>query len=184
MNRRVASWASSRDTRALAAIRWGKVNGATGYQVYRATNKNGAYKPVKETTGTSYTNTSLTAGKTYYYKVRAYHLEGKAKVYGSFTAIITGKPIPATPGSVKAKRASSTSIRVSWSKISGATGYQVYRATTKNGKYTLVKDTKSQSYTNTKLGKKRTYYYQVRAYRTVSGKKVPGSFSSVKYAKT
>ena len=165
-------------------LSWGKVNGATGYQVYRATNKNGAYKPVKETTGTSYTNTSLTAGKTYYYKVRAYHLEGKAKVYGSFTAIITGKPIPATPGSVKAKRASSTSIRVSWSKISGATGYQVYRATTKNGKYTLVKDTKSQSYTNTKLGKKRTYYYQVRAYRTVSGKKVPGSFSSVKYAKT
>jgi len=44
---------------------------------------------IKTTTSTSYTNTKLTAGKTYYYKVRAYHLEGKTKVYGSFSAPVS-----------------------------------------------------------------------------------------------
>ena len=62
-------------------------------------------------------------------------------------------------------------------------GYQVYRATKKNGKYKLVKVVKGNkkvSYTNTKLKKNKKYYYKVRAYRTVKGKKVYGAFSSKK----
>ena len=64
-----------------------------------------------------------------------------------------------------------------------ADGYQVYRATKKNGKYKLVKVVKGNkkvSYTNTKLKKNKKYYYKVRAYRTVKGKKVYGAFSSKK----
>ena len=47
------------------------MDGAVSYKVYRATSENGTYKLMKTTTGTSYTNTSVTAGKTYYYKVVA-----------------------------------------------------------------------------------------------------------------
>ena len=53
----------------------------------------------------------------------------------------------------------------------------------KNGKYKLVKVVKGNkkvSYTNTKLKKNKKYYYKVRAYRTVKGKKVYGAFSSKK----
>ena len=59
----------------------------------------------------------------------------------------------------------------------------VYLATKKIGKYKLVKVVKGNkkvSYTNTKLKKNKKYYYKVRAYRTVKGKKVYGAFSSKK----
>ena len=54
-------------------ITWNKVAGADGYQVYRATSKNGTYKKMLTTSKTTYKNTSVVSGKTYYYKVRAYN---------------------------------------------------------------------------------------------------------------
>lgn len=74
-------------------------------------------------------------------------------------------------------------VRITWKKVKNADGYQVYRATKKNGKYRLVKVVKGNkkvSYINTKLKKNKKYYYKVRAYRTVKGKKVYGAFSSKK----
>jgi len=44
----------------------------------------------------------------------------------------------------------------------------------------VVKGNKKVSYINTKLKKNKKYYYKVRAYRTVKGKKVYGAFSSKK----
>ena len=75
---------------------------------------------------------------------------------------------------------------LAWKKVSLASGYQVYRASSKNGKYSLVTTIKKGNtvfYTNKKLKTGKTYYYKVRAYRTVSGKKVYGAYSSVKAVK-
>jgi fibronectin type 3 domain-containing protein len=83
--------------------------------------------------------------------------------------------------------ASASSIKVSWKKISGASGYKVYRATSSGGTYTKVCTAKSAgtvSYTDTGLTSGKKYYYKVRAYRTVSETKVYGEFSSVKSVKT
>ena len=52
------------------SLTWAKVNGATGYHVYRATSAGGTYAFVKGTTALSFSNTGLTSGKTYYYKVK------------------------------------------------------------------------------------------------------------------
>ncbi len=52
-------------------LTWAKVDGAKSYEVYRATSKNGTYTKVGTTTSASYTNNSLKAGSTYYYKVKA-----------------------------------------------------------------------------------------------------------------
>lgn len=68
-------------------VTWGKVNNAKSYQVYRATAKNGTYKLVKTTTATSWKNTGLTKGKTYYYKVRA--LNGDTR--GVYSAVKSAK---------------------------------------------------------------------------------------------
>lgn len=51
-----------------------KVEGVTNYLIDCATPKNGTYGKIKTSTSTSYTDKSLTKGKTYYYKVKGYKL--------------------------------------------------------------------------------------------------------------
>ena len=73
-----------------------------------------------------------------------------------------------------------------WSKVSGANGYIVYSATSKNGKYKAVKTVKKAStldFTQKKLKKGKNYYYKIRAYRTVNGKKVTSADSQIQSAK-
>lgn len=62
---------SNNKTTGKIIVKWTAVDGAAKYEVYRASSKTGEYKLLKTTTGTSFTNTSVTAGNTYYYKVKA-----------------------------------------------------------------------------------------------------------------
>jgi uncharacterized protein (TIGR02145 family) len=76
---------------------------------------------------------------------------------------------PVTPGlgapeNVMAASASATSIVVSWSAVSGAVDYYVYRGTSADGTYRRVLSTSSTTYTNTGLSACTTYYYKVSAY--------------------
>ena len=71
-------------------VSWNAVPGASGYEIFRATN-GGAYAPVKATTALSLTNTGLAAGKIYTYRVKAYRLVNGAKVYGGYSEVVTAK---------------------------------------------------------------------------------------------
>lgn len=65
-------------------------------------------------------------------------------------------------------------IKVSWKKVKNAKGYYVYRATSKNGKYTKIKTASSSvtSYVDTNRALNQKYYYKVTAY---NGKKTTTS---------
>jgi len=165
-------------------VSWTAVSGASGYQVFRATSSTGTYSYLKATTSLSTVNTSLTTGKTYYYKVRGYRIVGTTKYYSAKTAVKSAKPVPAKPTSVKATTVSTSSLKVSWAAVSGASGYQVFRATSSTGTYAYVKGTAGLYWTNTGLSSGKYYYYKVRAYRTVGTTKVYGPTSAIVYAKT
>ena len=93
----------------------------------------------------------------------------------------TSKVTVAKVKKVKAKNISRKKVRVSWKKVNGASGYKVYRATKKNGKYTLVKtikNAKTVKFTDKKVKKNKTYYYKVSAYKTVAKKVVKGAYSA------
>lgn len=82
---------------------------------------------------------------------------------------------------VKAKNTAKKTATVSWKKVKGASGYVVYRATKKNGKYKSVKKISKGStvkYVNKKLTKKKTYYYKVRAFKKSGKKVVYGAYSN------
>lgn len=165
-------------------LTWGKVKGADGYRIYRASTEDGKYKMIKAVTGegtVTYTNTGLTSGKMYYYKVRAFKKSGNKYGYTSYSKVISAKPVPTAPklqviaGSKKAV--------LKWSGVKGASGYIVYRSDSKNGTYKTVKSIKgvnTLTYTNGKLRSKKSYYYKVRAYRTVGGKRIYSSYSFAK----
>ena len=70
-----------------ASLKWDSCVGVTGYEVYRATSKNGTYTKVSTLSATSFKNTGLKSGKTYYYKVRAYKTVGSSKLYGAFSNV-------------------------------------------------------------------------------------------------
>jgi lactocepin len=88
-----------------------------------------------------------------------------------------------TKPAIKSLIAGKKKATVKWSRITGASGYVIYRSTKKSSGYKAVKTiTKggTVSFTNTKLKKGKLYYFKMRAYRTVSGKKVYSSYSAVK----
>ena len=67
-------------------LTWNKIEGAEKYYVYRATSKNGEYTHVKTTkTASSFTDTDVKAGKTYYYKVKAIH--GNTDANSAYSAV-------------------------------------------------------------------------------------------------
>lgn len=163
-------------------VSWKKVPYANGYTIYRSTSKDGSYKSVGYTkTALSYTDAKCTTGVTYYYKVRAYRYNGKTKYYGLASSAMSGKAVPNKVSVSSSSKAYADKVNLVWAKVSGASGYEVYRKAKNEAEYTLVKTLSGNSSVKcTDAGlEKEEYYYKVRAYRTVNGKKVYGSFSSV-----
>lgn len=85
----------------------------------------------------------------------------------AYTSSLPGGSV-AQVKTVKKQSAAKTAITLKWSKVSGASGYEIYRASTKNGVYKKVKTITSgtkTTYKDTGLTKNKTYYYRVRAYK-------------------
>ncbi len=162
-------------------LSWTKVSDAKGYEIYRATSKNGTYKLIKTTTKTSFKNEKLADGKNYFYKVRAYKVVDGKKVYGDFSSVkkmITKSKAPV----INVKRTTKTKAKLTWKKVTGAEGYEVYMKTGKNGKYKKVTilNAKKVAYTKAKLKKGTKYSFKVRTYRKVGNKKIYSEWSKVK----
>ena len=165
-------------------VTWGAVSGATGYEVYRATSQSGTYNLVKSTKDRSFNNTSITTNKNYYYKVRAYRtIDGKKK-YSSYSSPQIG--VKASISKVNGVSAASTSncVALKWTAVSGASGYEIYRATGSNNNYTNVGNATSNAFNDYNVANKLTYYYKVRAYKSIGSSKVYGDFSSIGYSRS
>ena len=82
-------------------------------------------------------------------------------------------------------KAGAKKATLSWNKQVGASGYTVYMATSKNGKYKKLATLKGNklSYTKTGLTKGKTYYFKVAAYKAVGKTQINGAYSSVKSVK-
>lgn len=80
---------------------------------------------------------------------------------------------------VSAKSVSTTGVTLGYSgKSTNKCGYEVYRKTGAKGKYASVGTSSKDTFTDKKVQRNTTYYYKVRCYETVGGKKVYGGYSS------
>lgn len=170
-------------------LTWTPIKDATAYEIYRSLKKTSKYVLVKTVNAPTFSfvdkTKSLVAGKKYYYKVRAIYTDGVDVQYGQDSAPkVILYSVPAVSFS-SAKPAAGGTLQLKWKKVKGADGYEIRRSATENGKYKLVKKINSslaQKCTLSATECDGSFFYKIRAYRIVKGKKVYGEYSEARKA--
>ncbi len=86
----------------------------------------------------------------------------------SGTKSVSYKIVPTKTKKLTQSETTETSFKLTWDKVSGATGYRIYVMNKKTGKYSiLVKSTKKLSYTVKGLKKGSNNMYAVKAYKKI-----------------
>ena len=166
-------------------LTWKKIKNAKGYEIHRSTSKNSGYRRIATTNKLTYTDKKINVGTTYYYKVRAHRTMSSQKRFSLYSAVRSYKPKLNKPklNNVSRKGRNAT---LQWSRVTGASGYEIHRLDSKSGKYALVNTVKKgskTSHTNKLPKKKGTYRFRVRAYRNVGGRRAYSGYSGVKSVK-
>ncbi|MCM1363996.1 MAG: fibronectin type III domain-containing protein [Faecalibacterium sp.] len=164
-----------------AKLTWSKISSASKYVIERQNGKNWKEVATVKKDVTSYTVSKLTTGTTYKYRVYAKNVWGQK---GSASSTVSVKPMPVKVTGLKAATITNNSIKLTWTKVAGATGYQVQKYDASKKKWVKLAIVKTNSYTASKLKINTTYKYRVAAYRTVSKKDLYGAYSATLSAKT
>ena len=143
-------------------VKWSQVTGATGYIVYRkgAGKGWGRIADIKSGSTVSYTDTTAASGTTYTYTVRAYN----GNTMGDWHSAKSVMRISDT--TLTGASNITYGVQVKWSRVTGATGYIVYRKGAGKGwaRIADIKNGSTVSYTDTTAASGTTYTYTVRAY--------------------
>ena len=180
----------SKYTNSYITLTWDKQTASNGYEVYRydsGKKKYVLYKTITSGNTNTCKITGLSSNKKYTFKVRAYKLVDGKKSYGSYGNSVSQYTSVKKPTLKSATSPSTKRIKMTWSKVSGATGYQVMWSTYSDFSQNYLTKSVSSKYlskTITTAKSKKTYYVKVRAYRTISGKKIYSPWSSKKTLKT
>jgi fibronectin type 3 domain-containing protein len=144
-------------------LAWTASPGALHYRIKRATSSGGPYTSLPaEPNTTTWSDTGLTTGTTYYYVVSALNGSGESTDSAQAQATTLTAP-PAAPTGVTLTSGPNR-ITLNWTAAGGATSYTVKRATSSGGPYTTVAEgLTGTTYTDTGVANDVTYYYVVSA---------------------
>lgn len=185
-------------------ITWKKVRYAKGYELYWKNSKKGnwvAYPIIFNKDNSTHhfyvgpvydepDNIYVALNKTYYFKIRAIN----GNDYGKFSTVKFTKAalVKPTVDQLSLKSKNSVSIYTNLNEFLDLDGFELYRATSKNGKYKKIKTSKKEidpsnpeyediddHYVDKKLAPGE-YFYKARNYAIVDGKKVYSKFSRAK----
>jgi fibronectin type 3 domain-containing protein len=142
-------------------LNWTATVGATTYNVRRATVSGGPYTTVATGIyGTTYTNEGLTNGTAYYYVISAVNASGE----GANSAQVSATPAASPVVTGLAAQALDGQVRLTWTAVSGATSYEVFRAEASGGPFLEPFATGTNSFVDDGLVNGKAYYYFVVAY--------------------
>jgi fibronectin type 3 domain-containing protein len=144
------------------ALNWTAPAGAVSYNIYRSTTSDVAGSLYQTgVTGTSFIDSSVTDGTTYYYQVVAVFADGESGISNQVSATPLFPAIPviltANPGD--------TQVTLTWTVSSDATSYNIYRSTSSGGEGATpyLTGVTNTFFTDTGLTDGTTYYYEVVA---------------------
>lgn len=150
-------------------LSWNSVTGATSYNVYRGTISGGLSTKTRVASNinaTTYTDMSALVGTTYFYQVTAEDSDGVSDASNEVNATSQSQNgSNSNPfGLIGSK--SGSGIVLSWSNVSGAVSYNVYRDTISaiiTHKTKIASDIRTTTFTDTTVTSGITYFYQVTA---------------------
>lgn len=184
---------SSDSTSSSVKVQWNTVDSASGYTVYAydtKTKKWNSVKTVKAGTNeaviksvyVSGKSKKLSSGTNYSFKVAAYVLIDNVKYYGekSDTAKIATDPAKVTLKSVT--NPATYTVKITWNKVSGASGYYIYQKSRYGDYYDYVTTITSGSKTSYTLTNYSTgnFTYKVSAYKIIDNVTYEGTASNAK----
>jgi fibronectin type 3 domain-containing protein len=147
----------------------------TGYNVYRGTASGAEALLTTLGPSTSYSDSAVVSGTTYYYKVTAVNGVGEGPKSNEASAASIKTTVPTAPRNLTARTATQKGVTLAWSAPSSNGGsavssYRIYRGTRWGGEtsYTIVTcATSTCSYTDSTTISRATYYYEVAAINSV-----------------
>lgn len=174
----VSSLSTQRVTDVSVKLDWNAARGAGGYEIYRYNSALARWDKISDTSVTYYTDNGLKSATVCKYKVRAYRVVQGKTYYGDMTGQLVCKTLPGKTV-CKASSPKSGSITVSWTKLNGVSGYEIFISNTGvEGSYTKLADVKDKlSCTCGGVGSTCLRFVKVRGYYYSGGKAVLGSFS-------
>ena len=161
---------------AVVEVKWNMNNNATGYKVYRAP-LGGNYSLVKTIVGKKnnrYTDTNVTVGNTYTYKVVTYRVLTNGNTYhsgGSVINVLSGLGAPNFAISSHLYK-----VWLSWSKNPYATRYDIYYSKDPNAiAYTFAGSTTGSSFMTSRMASGQKLYFRVYPICKKNGVTVTGT---------
>jgi fibronectin type 3 domain-containing protein len=148
---------------AQVILTWTASAKATSYNLKRSATTGGPYTLLSSPSASSFTDTTVTNGTTYFYVVSAVNSAGESANSTEASAKPTAPTqVPAAPSGLMAT-AANTQVSLTWTASATATSYNVKRTTTTGGPYTKISSPTSPSFTDTGLTNGITYFYVVSA---------------------
>lgn len=145
-------------------LTWTAVTGAEKYRIFcREAGTTDWGDALTLTATTSYTDTGITAGKSYEYAVQAWVKNGDGYVYSPIADVVKTVKLTKLATPTLSTAPAADGIALTSSAVSGADGYKFYRST--DGKtFTQIGKTTARTYTDTTAAADVRYYYKCRAY--------------------
>jgi hypothetical protein len=166
-------------------VSWQSSAGAAAYKVQRASDVGGSpgsWGGSSIVAGSSFSDSGLSAGTTYWYRVAASNSAGDSAFSSAVSATTpSGASAPATPGNAAAIALSTSSIRVSWDPSPGATGYDVQRAPDAGGNpgsWGASAPVSASPFADSGLAAGTVYWYRVAASNSAGDSAFSGAVSA------
>ena len=189
----IKSISNDKQTDNSIKIKWDKSENATGYVIYRMSENPDEYETevtydeygnaeytsqvgeyvkhavINSNNKTVYEDKELNWCQAYHYRVVPYFKSDGKYYYGDYRQISTGtvtdKPKPEVFSRTKR-------LMAKWYPVSGAEGYEIFVAESKDGEYKSYGTTKDTIFLTKQLTENKTYYMRVKAYYTSGKQKI------------
>lgn len=150
-------------------LSWPKMNGVSGYTVFRLDEDGKTFKKLATNAKNAYTVSGLATGTKAVYTVKAYISEGGKDYYGESSAEVSASTLPARVKTVSQSKTKTTGYTLKWNRVRGADGYVIYKYDSAKKSFVWLRSTSANSMEITGLKAGRNAKYKIRAFIKLDG---------------